>query len=173
VRRWYEEDSTLFRFAGGRLLSAVFPNFQPEISHELCELVTNGTGTDADFVLAVMENYHGEPATHEVLKRIVAKYPKDQSKLSGVSISFDSTGVVMGEFGFVEAMRQKKTAIEPWLTDPRPEVRTFADKHIRDLDLRIADEQRRAEERKAMRTLEYDDDAEDVPRARNSPGDPR
>ncbi|MHB8380755.1 MAG: hypothetical protein ACYDC3_00235, partial [Candidatus Binataceae bacterium] len=50
VRGWYEEDSTLFRFLGGRLLSAAFPKVQSEISHELCELVTNGTGMDADFV---------------------------------------------------------------------------------------------------------------------------
>jgi hypothetical protein len=161
VRRWYEEDSTLFRFRGGRLLSTAFPKFQAEISDELCELVTNGTGTDADFALAVMENYHGEPATHEVLRRIVAKYPQDKSKLSGVSISFDSTGVVWGEFGFVEAMRQKKAAIEPWLSDPRPEVRAFAGKHIRELDLRIAEEQRRAEGERAMRTLENDDEDED------------
>src|SRR5947208_9540893 len=145
------KDSRLFRFLGGRLLSAVFPKFQPEISHELCELVTAGTSTDADFVLAVMENYHGEPETHEVLKRIVAKYPQDQSKLSGVRISFDSTGVVMGNFGFAEAMRQKKAALDPWLTDPHPEVRAFAEKHIRELDLRITDEQRRAEDEKALR----------------------
>jgi ppGpp synthetase/RelA/SpoT-type nucleotidyltranferase len=158
VRRWYEEDPELFQFLGGRLLSAAFPKFQAEISHELCELVTNGTGTDADFALAVMGNYRGEPATHEVLKRIVEKYPEDQSKLTGVSISFDNTGMVWGEFGFVDAIRQKKAAIEPWLTDPRPKIQAFAAKHIRDLDLRIADEQRRAEERKALRELEYHDD---------------
>lgn len=157
ARRWYEEDSSLFRFLGGRLLSAVFPKFQVEISDKLCELVGNGTGTDADFVLAVMENYHGEPETHEVLKRIAAKYPEDQSKMSRVSASFDGTGVVTGEFGFVEAWRRKKAAIEPWLTDPRAEVQEFARKHIRDLDVRIADEQRRAEERKALRQLQYDE----------------
>jgi hypothetical protein len=123
--------------------------------------VTNGTSADADFVLAVMENYHGETATHEVLKGIVAKYPDDQSKLTGVGISFDSTGVVVGEFGYVDAIRRKKAAIEPWLTDPRPEVRAFAENHIRDFDLRIADEQRRAEGRKALRELEYDDGDED------------
>jgi hypothetical protein len=38
--------------------------------------VTNGRSADADFVLAVMENYRGEPTTHEVLKRVVSKYPK-------------------------------------------------------------------------------------------------
>lgn len=155
VRGWYEEDPTLFRFLGGHLLSTVFPTFQAEISHEFCELVTNGSGPDADFVLAVMENYHGEPETHEVLRRIVAKYPDDQSKLARASISFDNTGGVYGEFGFVEALRRKRVAIEPWLTDPRFEVRDFAEKHMRNLDLRIADEQRRSEEEKALRTLQF------------------
>jgi ppGpp synthetase/RelA/SpoT-type nucleotidyltranferase len=158
VRRWYADDSALFRFHGGRLISTVFPEFRPEISEALCALVDNGSGADADFVLAVMENYHGELATHEVLRRIVSRYPEDQSKLTSVSISFDSTGVVTGEFGFVEAMRHKKVAIELWLSDPRPEVRAFAEKHLHDLDIRIADEQRRAEERKALRALDYDDD---------------
>jgi hypothetical protein len=76
VRRWYAEGSTLFRYLGGRLLSAAFPGFGSGIADALGDLVTNGTSADADFVLAVMENYHGESDTHEVLKRIVTKYPK-------------------------------------------------------------------------------------------------
>jgi hypothetical protein len=157
VRRWYAEDSTLFRFLGGRLLSTAFPEFGPEIADALGELVTNGTSADADFVLAVMENRRGEPTTHEVLKRVVAKYSDDQSKLASVTISFENTGVVSGEFGMVDAIRRKKAAMEPWLADHRPEVRTFAESYIRQADLRIADEQRRAEARKALRELDYDD----------------
>ena len=162
VRRWYAEDSTLFRFLGGRLLSNAFPKFGPEIADALGELVTNGTNADADFVLAVMENYRGEPMTHEVLKRVVAKYPDDQNKLTGVTISFDNMGGVSGEFGFVDAIRRKKAAMEPWLADQRLEVRTFAETYMRQADLRIADEQRRAETRKALRELEYDDGDKDV-----------
>jgi hypothetical protein len=120
--------------------------------------VTNGTSADADFVLAVMENYHGESDTHEVLKRIVTKYPKDGSKVAGVLISLGNTGVVSGEFGYVDAIRRKKIAIEPWLTDPHPEVQSFANEYIRQADLQISDEQRRAEEQKALRELEYDSD---------------
>jgi ppGpp synthetase/RelA/SpoT-type nucleotidyltranferase len=157
VRQWYAEDPTLFRFLGGRLLSNTFRTFGPEIAHALGELVTNGTSADADFVLAVMENYRGEPMTHDVLKRVVAKYPNDQNKLTGVIISFDNTGVVSGEFGFVDAVRRKKAAMEPWLADQRLEVRTFAETYMHQADLRIADEQRRAETRKALRELEYDD----------------
>jgi hypothetical protein len=136
----------------------VFPTFQTDFSCELCGLITNGTGTDAAFVLAVTENYHGEVATHDVLKCIVAKYPEDQTKLNGVRISLDGTGTVWGEFGMVDALRKKKAAIEPWLCDAQPEVRTFAARHIQHLDLMIADEQRRAEEEKAFRELQYDED---------------
>jgi hypothetical protein len=161
VRQWYAEDPTLFRFLGGRLLSNTFPTFGPEISHALGELVTNGTSADADFVLAVMENYRGEHMTHEVLKRVVAKYPDDQNKLTGVIISFDNTGVVSGEFGFVDATRRKKAAMEPWLADQRREVRTFAATYMRQADLRIADEQQRAETSKALRELEYDEGDKD------------
>src|SRR5262249_6683302 len=77
--------------------------------------------------------------------------------LTGVTISFDNTGVVSGEFGMVDAIRRKKAGMERWRTDQRVEVRRFAETYMRQADLCIADEQRRAEARKALRELEYDD----------------
>jgi hypothetical protein len=103
-----------------------------------------------------MENYHGEETTQEVLKRIIKRFPKNENIRTSVIISLESTGVVMGEFGFANALREKLEIARSWQTDPRPEVRAFADAHIHSLQLRIADEQRRAEERKALRELEYD-----------------
>lgn len=155
-RDWYAQDSSLFRFRAGRLLSAAFPSFPLEFANELAELVTNGSESDAQFVLAIMQNYHGEPPTHEVLKRIIAKYPGNDSMRNGVVVSFDNTGPVWGQFGFADAMRQKKAAMETWLPDSRPDVRAFAQRHIRELDLRIAYEQQRGEEDAALRELKYD-----------------
>lgn len=163
VRRWYAEDSALFRYMGGRLLSIAFPTFDSSIADALGNLVTTGTSEDAEFVLAVMGNYHDRPETHEVLKLIVAKHPKDSEKLGGVADSLNGTGVVHGEFGFVETIRRKKAAIEPWLSDPRPEVQAFATEFLRQSDLRIADEQRRADDRKAMRDLRYDSASDHQP----------
>jgi hypothetical protein len=155
-RRIFEEDSRLFRFRGGRLLSAAFPSCPPNFAEELATLADEGTEADVKFILAVMENYHGEETTHEVLKRIVNRFPNDESIRTSVIISLESTGVLMGEFGFANALRDKLEIARKWQTDPRPEVRAFADAHIQSLQLRIADEQRRAEERKALRELEYD-----------------
>jgi hypothetical protein len=94
--------------------------------------------------------------TQEVLKRIIKRFPNDESIQTSVIISLESTGVVMGEFGFADALRDKLETARSWQTDPRSEVRAFADAHIQRLQLRIADQQRRAEERKALREPEYD-----------------
>ena len=155
-RRLFEKDSHLFRFLGGRLLSAAFPSCPSDFAEELAKLADDGTEADVKFILAVMENYHGEDTTHEVLKRIIVKFPNDENIQTSVIISLESTGVVSGEFGFANALRDKLEIARKWQTDPRPEVRTFADAHIQSLQLRIVDEQRRAEERKALRELEYD-----------------
>ena len=162
VRAWYSLDKKLFRFTGGRLLSIIFPNFYEEFSQALSNLIQSGTEMDADFVLAVLENYHGEPNTHEVLKQIAIRYKNDDSKLRGVEISFDNTGVVSGEFGMVEAHREKKEAMKLWLSDPRPEVQAFAERHIRQLDIRIADEQKRADNLNEMRKREFDNEDGDA-----------
>ena len=155
-RKIFVEDSRLFRFRGGRLLSAAFPSCPPNFAEELAKLAEEGTEADVKFILAVMENYRGEETTHEVLKRIVKRFPNDENIRTSVIISLESTGVVMGEFGIANALRDKLEIVRKWQTDPRPEVRAFADAHIQSLQLRIADEQRRAEERKALRELEYD-----------------
>jgi hypothetical protein len=91
-----------------------------------------------------------------VLKRIITRFPNNENIRTGVVISLENTGGVMGEFGFANALRDKLEIVRKWQTDTRPEVRAFAEAHIQSLQLRIADEQRRAEERKALRELEYD-----------------
>jgi hypothetical protein len=75
-------------------------------------------------------------------------------------ISLESTGAVMGEFGMADALRGKLKIVEKWATDPRSEVRAFAEGEAHSLALRITDKQRHAEGRKALRELEYDSDNE-------------
>lgn len=156
---WYALDSKLFEFRGGRLLSLVFPNCTPEFGIALAELVKTSGDTEADFALAILRNFDGETSTYGVLKELVSRwFPDDVSKMSGVRVSFYSTGVVSGELGFVEAWRAKKDALTEWLADERPAVKAFAEKHIAELDLMITSEQRRAEAQREMRNRNYDDD---------------
>lgn len=160
---WFaqEHDRRFFQFRGGRLLSSAFPNCTPEFAAALAELVKARGETEADFALAILQNYRGETSTHVVLKEIVSRFPDDASKMSRVRVSIDSTGVVSGELGFAEAWRAKKESLTEWLADERPAVKAFAEKHIAELDLMIASEQRRAEAEREMRNRNYDEEADD------------
>jgi hypothetical protein len=157
---WFARDQSLFRFRGGRLLSSAFPNCTPALAAALAELVKNGGDTEADFTLAILQNYLGETSTYVVLKEIVSRFPDDAHKMSGVRVSIDSTGVVSGELGIAEAWRAKKESLMEWLADERPAVKAFAERHIAELDLMIASEQRRAEAEREMRKMSYDEEAE-------------
>jgi len=112
---------------------------------------------ETDFALAILQNYRGEISTHVVLREIVSLFPDDTGKMNAVRLSIDSTGVVAGEFGFVEAWRRKKEDLAEWLTDERPTVKAFAEKHLAELDRMIAAEQRRAEAEREMRQRDYDE----------------
>ncbi|TKB89734.1 MAG: hypothetical protein E8D41_14190 [Nitrospira sp.] len=155
---WFAQDRELFEFRGGRLLSSSFPNCATEFAAALAELVKAGIDTEADFVLAILRNYCGETSTYVVLKEIVSRFPDDPGKMDGVRSSIDRTGVVSGEFGLAEAYRVKKKSLTEWLADERPEVKAFAEKHIAELNLMIASEQRRAETEREMRNRSYDED---------------
>jgi hypothetical protein len=154
---WFARDRELFQFRGGRLLSNAFPNCTPEFATALAELVTAGGDTEVDFALAILRNYHGEIATHTVLKEIVSRFPDDDSKMSRVRIVIDSTGVVAGEFGVADTYRAKKGALGEWLTDERSAVSVFAEKHIAELDLMITSELARVEAAREMRKRDYDE----------------
>ncbi|MCS6297874.1 MAG: RelA/SpoT domain-containing protein [Nitrospira sp.] len=157
---WFVRNPELFQFRGGRLLSNAFPNCTTEFASALVELVESGGDTEAEFVLAILHNYQGKVSTHVVLKEIVSRFPEDEHKLSGVRSSINSTGAVWGELGLAEAWQAKKETLTEWLTDERPTVKTFAEKHIAQLDLMIMSERRSAEARKEMRMRSYDEEVE-------------
>jgi ppGpp synthetase/RelA/SpoT-type nucleotidyltranferase len=157
TRGLYTPDDTLFQFRGARLLSAMFPAFPDNLAHELTELAAAGTDDDVGFILQVLRAYQGQQTTHEVVRELVARLPEDDQRLEIAEICLQSTGGVAGEFGLVEAYRARKAQIETWLSDPRPQVRRFAERFTRRLEQSIAAEQRRAEEDKEMRRRRYED----------------
>ncbi len=154
---WFAQNREQFRFRGGSLLSRAHPNCTPEFAVALAELVKAGGDTEADFSLAVLQNYLGETSTYVVLKEIVSRFPHDDCKMSGVRISIDSTGVVSGEFGLADAWRVKQESLRHWLTDERQAVEAFAEKHIVELDRMIASERRRVETERDMRNRSNDE----------------
>jgi hypothetical protein len=155
ARSWFEKDKLLFQYRGGQLLSNVFINFPPEFSRILQDLIEGHDKADIEFVVSILRNYEGKPFINDLCKEIVAVLPPEDPLLNEIEAALDSTGVVTGEFGFVEAYKRKKLETELWLSDPRERVRSFASSRVLSLDRRISAEQRRSEEDLEMRKRDY------------------
>jgi hypothetical protein len=157
VRPWFASGDPMFQYRGGRLLASSFPDFSAALSAALLHYVQAGNREDIVFVIRVMSSYHGEPFLNETCKAVVRALPAGDPLLGDVENILESTGVLVGEFGFVEAYLRKKQEMAGWLTDADAQVRTFAESYVRLLDRRIAAEQRRGEQSIEMRKRMYDD----------------
>ncbi|HHY48635.1 MAG TPA: hypothetical protein GYA10_02670 [Alphaproteobacteria bacterium] len=161
VRSWYRADNSLFQFRGGRVLHNVFPEFGAELEAKLISVAREGTDEAIDFVLRILRAYQGETFLHGVCKEIVNSVPENDDRLGEVEVILESTGVVSGQFGFVEAYQRKKEEAEPWLSDERPKVRAFAERYQRSLDRAIAAEQRRSEADHELRRRDWPEEDEE------------
>ncbi|CAN7222480.1 RelA/SpoT domain-containing protein [Bradyrhizobium sp. LjRoot220] len=159
IRAWYKVDDYLFQYHGGRLLALLSPTFSPDLASAL-QLLAYRDDAGIDFALAVLNNFEGEPPTHDTFKVIVNLLPKEDKRLGEIEQALMSTGVVHGEFGFVEAYRAKKTEIQPWLSDTRPRVKGFAEQYVRSLERAIGAGHRRAEQDLEMRKHRFESGSE-------------
>ena len=151
LRKWFKAGDNMFQFTGGRLLHSTFPQCTSELAAAVLEVCKALTSEDVDFSLHALHNYSGEPAIHDVMKAIVRAVAVDDGRLGRVSMLVENTGGVWGEYGMVDALRERKALIKEWLTSKDPKVKGFAEQTIRHLDNRIATETRDANMRKEKR----------------------
>jgi ppGpp synthetase/RelA/SpoT-type nucleotidyltranferase len=152
-----------------RFRDYVLPNYDnpesvyPEIKkHVVAAVIRRDVREEVEFVVRVLSSYRGQPFLYETCKEIVRTLAPDDTLLSNVQIILESTGVVSGEFGFVEAYKEKREALLPWLSDAGPKVQSFAKQYIGSLDRQIAAQQRWSEEDVEMRKRMYDNPQGDV-----------
>jgi hypothetical protein len=159
VRSWFTLGDNLFTYSGGKLLHNVFPTVTGKFEAALVSLVRGAGKDDIGFVLSILHSYRlGDTSLHNVCKELIDQLAADDKRVREIEMVLESTGVVMGEFGFVDAFQRKKQEMEPWLSDPREKVREFAEKYRRSLDRRTASEQRRSESDHELRRREWPDD---------------
>lgn len=150
---WFAQDPTEFRFRGGSLLSRAFPTCTPNFAAALGELVKAGGDKEADFSLALLQNYLGSTSTDSVVKEIVSRFSEDDRIMGEVRtiINSPNMALVSGEFALAEAWRVKKESLTHWLTDKRRAVSSFAEQHLAELNRMITAERHRVETERELR----------------------
>ncbi len=172
ARLWFERHPEYFSFYGGKLVGAVFPSFPPAVQTALSGFIGTDNDHDIEFTIAVLRAYSGQSFLLPICKEIVALLPPDDERLEEIEVVLRQMGVTSGEFGHVEGLRNRRDEIAAWLEDERAPVQAFAERYLKQLDSVIASEQRSAEERLALRKLEFEDPSGDAPPQPPSDGSP-
>ena len=118
-------------------------------------MVRDGGERNLEIALAVLRAYEGPKAIHEVCKAIIKAIPHESDLRTEVAIALQTTGVVVGEYGFIEAYERKIQELQDWLNDSHEKVQEFARSYISSLEKRIEGERKRVAEEIALRKQEY------------------
>jgi ppGpp synthetase/RelA/SpoT-type nucleotidyltranferase len=152
---WFRTDRLRFPYVGARTVVSIFPAVEGDMATCLMQIATEGDRGELAFLLALMEAYNGQQFLYPILRALVARLEPDNALLKVVARIFERSGVVNGEFGYVELNVERRGWIKPWLEDENGKVRAYGQKRIRELDATIASETRRTEIDIAMRRLAY------------------
>ncbi len=162
LRRDFDEEvRALFTYRGARLIKSVFSTFGEPLEGLLMGLVESGDQDDIDFVLAILRAYDGSAPILQVCKAIIKSVPEGSKTWNELAAAIESTGVVSGEYGMVQAFERKRTEISVWKDDEDVRVRAFAQWLIKSLDYLIDQERQRADEGLALRKYRSGGDKEE------------
>lgn len=150
----------LFQYRGGRFIKAIFPTVTPELELALANVVNVGNEKEIRAVMAVLSNYKGETPIQNIARSAVKVLPEGSKILNQIWAALLATGVVHGEWGFVEAYKNKYAELESWLEDTDPKVQAFGRKLLDSLQQQINAEIRRTEESVALGKLDYPEEPE-------------
>lgn len=156
ARRWFDADPSFSEFRGGRLIAQLFPNLEHPLYPLLYSQIEESR-EGIDFVLSVLRAFEGEKFLHPLLRAIVGFLPAEDELLRIVDIVIDSSGVLIGEYGSVEAQEARKALVAEWETDDNDAVRAFAARFVKAADNQLAMERRRADRSVALRKIAHEE----------------
>ncbi|HAI20480.1 MAG TPA: hypothetical protein DCM14_01030, partial [Clostridiales bacterium UBA8153] len=67
--------------------------------------------------MQLLGTFEGAEETRPLYKSIIGKAQGDDGLLRRVSAGLEATGIVSGQFGTVEAYKERRTAVAQWIED--------------------------------------------------------
>lgn len=155
------EDHYMFSYRGARIVKSALPKFETLLEESLMKYVKTGNDDDFEFVIGILRAYEGSFAILGVCKEIIKAVPERSRTWNEVAAVIESTGVVGGEYGIVDAYNHKLQQVSCWVSDEDERVRNFAGWLKESLHSLIEQERQRADQRIALRKYQYGSDQEE------------
>jgi hypothetical protein len=156
ILKWYNKKYGLFYWEARHLIRAIFPIFNEVLEKKLIEFIKSKEGRKVEIVIRILRAYKGEEFLHNICKEWIKEYPKNEDYHKEIFIILSQTGVVSGEYGFVEEFKKKKEEIQSWKKDKNKAIQLFVKKYEGFLDKRILYEKKQADEVIELRKRQFD-----------------
>lgn len=147
IFEWFKKDRWKFGYEASDLLQKMFPSFDEPIESFLLGLLENKNIEEAKFILEVLGKYDGDSSIYSFSQQFVIAFQDDPALLQELMYVLSKTGVVTGEYGFVEALTQTKKLIRKWNKSKVEAVRKFVKEFVDYLNSNITAEKKRSDER--------------------------
>jgi hypothetical protein len=146
ILKWFSKKHWLFQWEACHLLQAIFPSFNSILEKALLKLINKGGKKNAKIVLSVLRAYKGEQFLHKICHEFIKKYSKNEKYKKEIFIILSQTGIVTGEYGFVDVYERKRKEVEYWKKDKSKAIQSFIKEYDNYLNVRILYEKKRADE---------------------------
>ena len=161
LREWRERRKGIPPWEISDFLSRVYPNFEEPLPSKLLAMAEVANVNDLALIASSLRGYRSREELLPLLREVLASDAANDEIEEDIAMVIRETGVVSGEFGQAQAYQAKVDMLKPWLEDSKARVSTFATRTIHELEQRIADENRRAQEAIALRRLQHGEPLDD------------
>jgi hypothetical protein len=155
IKRNYEYQYGVHAYGVAAIFQKCFSPFQPQLIDLILAHLNPTIEKEMNVILAIITRYEGHSSVLPLLKRLVTAVTLDDEGVRLFNSTLLSTGVVSGEYGFVDAYKNKQADIESWLSDENPRVVAFACQYKELLGRMIEDETKRVDEFVALEKHRY------------------
>lgn len=156
IKTHYEYNLGVANYGVAGLLKKCFTSFEQQLVDIIFEQLDPSLDDELNAILAIVSSYEGDSSVLPIIRRLLENDSGfDQDKAYRIGDSLMSTGVVHGEYGMVEAYKQKLESISPWKEDCNPQIAKFACIFYEQVQKNIDQEIKRVEERVAIEKHKY------------------
>jgi ppGpp synthetase/RelA/SpoT-type nucleotidyltranferase len=155
IFKWFRAEDWLNYWEGAHLLQNLFPSFDPYLEAKLIEILKSKKKNKTKIAVYVLRAYKGEKFLYDVCKEFIKQFPTSKRYKNEIFVILSQTGVVSGEYGFVNAYEGRIADIESWKSDKSKIIQRFAKDYEEYLQERISSERKRADDEVDHRQRAY------------------
>lgn len=156
IFEWFKKDHWLFENEASDLIHKLFPTFNETIEAFFLRILENKNTEEAKIILKVLSRYDGSSSIYNFSQKFVIAFQDKPELLQELMHVLSNTGVVTGEYGFVESLTQTKKEIRKWNRSKNEAIRKFVEDFISYLNANIIAEKKRADTQIQMMQQEFE-----------------